>query len=206
MSAYEPPYVELHRCGELERRAREAMGLLGRPCRVCPREGSVDRMADERGLCKTGRHAVVASHFPHFGEENCLRGWRGSGTHARRGSGKRLDARLVAVDHVWVEGNPKETDLTYVQPGQPVTVTVDTYPGHVWEGAVGSLSPASQASFSLLPAQNTSGNWVKVVQRIPLRVRVETKPDEPQLRAGMSAEIEIDTGHQRHLSDLLSWL
>jgi membrane fusion protein (multidrug efflux system) len=113
---------------------------------------------------------------------------------------------LVAVDHVWVEANPKETDLTYVQPGQPVTVTVDTYPGHVWEGTVASLSPASQASFSLLPAQNTSGNWVKVVQRIPLRVRVDTKPDEPQLRAGMSAETEIDTGHQRHLSDLLSWL
>jgi membrane fusion protein (multidrug efflux system) len=113
---------------------------------------------------------------------------------------------LVAVDHVWVEANPKETDLTYVQPGQPVTVTVDTYPGRVWEGTVGSLSPASQSSFSLLPAQNTSGNWVKVVQRIPLRVRVETKPDEPQLRAGMSAEIAVDTGHQRHLSDLLAWL
>ena len=80
MSAYEPPYVELHRCGELDRRASEAMGLLGRPCRVCPRECSVDRLADERGLCKTGRRAVVASHFPHFGEENCLRGWRGSGT------------------------------------------------------------------------------------------------------------------------------
>jgi putative pyruvate formate lyase activating enzyme len=80
MIAYEPPYVELHRCGELGRRAREAMGLLGRPCRVCPRECSVDRLANERGLCKTGRRAVVASHFPHFGEENCLRGWRGSGT------------------------------------------------------------------------------------------------------------------------------
>jgi putative pyruvate formate lyase activating enzyme len=57
-----------------------ALGLLGAPCRVCPRECSVDRLADERGLCKIGRHATVASHFPHFGEENCLRGWRGSGT------------------------------------------------------------------------------------------------------------------------------
>jgi membrane fusion protein (multidrug efflux system) len=113
---------------------------------------------------------------------------------------------LVAVDHVWVEANPKETELTYVRPGESVKVTVDTYPGRVWHGTVDSLSPASQASFSLLPAQNTTGNWVKVVQRIPLRVRVETKPDEPQLRAGMSAEIDIDTGHQRHLSDLLSWL
>jgi putative pyruvate formate lyase activating enzyme len=80
MTAYEPPYVELHRSGELERRGREALGLLGTPCRVCPRECSVDRLSDERGLCKIGRHAVVASYFPHFGEENCLRGWRGSGT------------------------------------------------------------------------------------------------------------------------------
>jgi putative pyruvate formate lyase activating enzyme len=80
MTSYEPPYFELHRRGELERRAREALDVLGRPCRVCPRECSVDRLADERGLCKVGRRAVVASHFPHFGEENCLRGWRGSGT------------------------------------------------------------------------------------------------------------------------------
>src|SRR5437867_7954982 len=80
MTAYEPPYVELHRSCELERRARVALALLGAPCRVCPRECSVDRLADERGLCKIGRHATVASHFPHFGEENCLRGWRGSGT------------------------------------------------------------------------------------------------------------------------------
>ena len=88
-----------------------------------------------------------------------------------------------------------------------MTVTVDTYPGHVWEGRVDSLSPASQAQFSLLPAQNTSGNWVKVVQRIPLRVRVEPKPGEPALRAGMSAEIDVDTGHLRHWRDLLGgWL
>ena len=80
MTSYEPPYVELHRSGELERRGREALELLGTPCRVCPRECSVDRLSDERGLCKIGRHAVVASHFPHFGEENCLRGWQGSGT------------------------------------------------------------------------------------------------------------------------------
>lgn len=114
---------------------------------------------------------------------------------------------LVATGHVWVEANPKETDLTYVQPGQPVTVTVDTYPGHVWEGRVDSLSPASQAQFSLLPAQNTSGNWVKVVQRIPLRVRVEPGPGEPVLRPGMSAEIDVDTGHLRHWGDLLGgWL
>jgi putative pyruvate formate lyase activating enzyme len=80
MTVYEPPYLELHRSGQLERRARTALELLAAPCRVCPRECSVDRLNDERGLCKIGRRATVASHFPHFGEENCLRGWRGSGT------------------------------------------------------------------------------------------------------------------------------
>jgi putative pyruvate formate lyase activating enzyme len=76
----EPSYVALHSSGELERRAALALELLGSPCRVCPRLCSVDRLADERGLCRIGRRAMVASHFPHFGEENCLRGWRGSGT------------------------------------------------------------------------------------------------------------------------------
>ena len=76
----EPPYVSLHHSGELERRAARALELLGSPCRVCPRLCSVDRLADERGLCRIGRSAMVASHFPHFGEENCLRGRNGSGT------------------------------------------------------------------------------------------------------------------------------
>jgi putative pyruvate formate lyase activating enzyme len=80
MTVFEPRCVELHRCGELARRGRAALELLRDPCRVCPRECSVDRLDDERGLCKIGRRAVVASHFPHFGEEDCLRGWRGSGT------------------------------------------------------------------------------------------------------------------------------
>ena len=75
-----PRYLELHRTGELKARARAALELLGAPCRVCPRVCSVDRLKDERGLCKIGRRATVASHFPHFGEENCLRGWNGSGT------------------------------------------------------------------------------------------------------------------------------
>jgi putative pyruvate formate lyase activating enzyme len=77
----EPSYLRLHRSGELQERARHALELLRGPsCTVCPRLCKVDRMADERGLCRIGRNAIVASHFPHFGEENCLRGWRGSGT------------------------------------------------------------------------------------------------------------------------------
>jgi putative pyruvate formate lyase activating enzyme len=76
----EPPYVELHRSGELTRRAREALDLLGPTCTVCPRGCKVDRRADARALCAIGRRAVVASYFHHFGEEDCLRGWNGSGT------------------------------------------------------------------------------------------------------------------------------
>jgi membrane fusion protein (multidrug efflux system) len=114
---------------------------------------------------------------------------------------------LVATDHVWVDANPKETELTYVQPGQPVTVTVDTYPDGQWRGTVESISPAAAQEFSLLPAQNTSGNWVKVVQRIPMRVRVDTSDQTlPPLRAGMSAEVDIDTGHKRGLPHILTSL
>lgn len=106
---------------------------------------------------------------------------------------------LVSTDHVWIEANPKETELTNVRVGQKVTVDVDTYPDAEWNGTVESISPASASSFSLLPAQNTSGNWVKVVQRIPLRVKLDTPADKPTLRAGMSAVIHVDTGHARGL-------
>jgi membrane fusion protein, multidrug efflux system len=114
---------------------------------------------------------------------------------------------LVASDYVWVSSNPKETELTYVRTGQPVTVTVDTYPDLQWHGTVESISPAAAQEFQLLPAQNTSGNWVKVVQRIPMRVRVDTSDSSrPPLRAGMSVEIDVDTGHARGLPSFLSGL
>src|SRR4029077_18180897 len=114
---------------------------------------------------------------------------------------------LVATDHVWVDANPKETELTYVRAGQPATVTVDTYPDLQWSGAVGSISPAAAQEFSLLPAKNTSGNWVKVVQRIPVRVRVDTSDKNlPPLRAGMSVEVYVDTGHRRGLPHFLTAL
>ncbi|MGA9947432.1 MAG: HlyD family secretion protein [Xanthobacteraceae bacterium] len=110
---------------------------------------------------------------------------------------------LVDTDHLWVNANPKETELTYVKPGQPVTVTVDTYPDAVWHGTVQSISPAAAQEFSLLPAQNTSGNWVKVVQRVPMRVRVDTSDQKlPPLRAGMSVEVNVETGHARGLPHL----
>jgi membrane fusion protein, multidrug efflux system len=109
---------------------------------------------------------------------------------------------LVSSDHIWVEANPKETELTWVKPGDPVVVDVDTYPGRQWRGVVESIAPNSGSEFAILPAQNSSGNWVKVVQRIALRVRVERHPGDPPLRTGMSVEVEIDTGHRRTLGDL----
>ncbi len=120
--------------------------------------------------------------------------------------GKYLAASTVAfflVDsaHLWIDATPKETELTFVRAGQPATITVDAYPGLVWHGRVMSLSPAAAQQFSLLPAQNTSGNWVKVVQRVPLRVSVdESNTAMPTLRSGMSVEVAIDTGHARGLS------
>jgi membrane fusion protein (multidrug efflux system) len=111
---------------------------------------------------------------------------------------------IVSTDHVWVEASPKETELTSVEPGQKVTVTVDTYPGQKWTGTVESISPASASSFSLLPAENSSGNWVKVVQRIPMRIRVENEPGRPQLRVGMSVEVNVDTGHPRGFPTFLT--
>ena len=114
---------------------------------------------------------------------------------------------VVAADHVWVDANPKETELTHVRVGQPATVTVDTYPGTEWHGTVESVSPAAAQEFALLPAQNTSGNWVKVVQRIPMRVRLDIGDTKlPPLRAGMSVEVEVDTGHARGLPHFLAAL
>jgi membrane fusion protein (multidrug efflux system) len=109
---------------------------------------------------------------------------------------------LVSNQDVWVEAQPKETQLTWARPGDAVDVSFDLYPGRTWHGIVQSIAPATDQQFALLPAENSSGNWVKVVQRLPVRVQVEVRPGDPPLRAGMSADIDIDTGHVRHLSDL----
>jgi membrane fusion protein, multidrug efflux system len=109
---------------------------------------------------------------------------------------------IVSDENIWVEANPKETELTHVRPGNPVDVTVDTYPGQVWKGEVEAIAPNSGSEFSVLPAQNTSGNWVKVVQRIPVRIKVIRKDGDPPLRTGMSVIADIDTGHKRSWHDL----
>jgi membrane fusion protein (multidrug efflux system) len=109
---------------------------------------------------------------------------------------------LVSTDQTWVTAQMKETDLTYVRLGNHVDVSVDTYPGQFWSGTVQAISPASGSEFSVLPAQNSSGNWVKVVQRIPVRITIERQPGSPALRSGMSVYVDIDTGHRRSLADL----
>lgn len=111
---------------------------------------------------------------------------------------------LVSTTHLWINASPKETELTYVRPGQKVSISVDAYPGVTWKGTVASISPASGSSFSLLPAQNTTGNWVKVVQRIPMIINIDDTASKPPLRVGMSVVADVDTGHARGLPDFIA--
>jgi membrane fusion protein (multidrug efflux system) len=116
---------------------------------------------------------------------------------------------VVSDKGLWVDANPKESDLTYVTRGLPATVTVDAFPGREWKGNVCSIAPGTGAQFAILPPQNASGNWVKVVQRVPLRFCFDADQDSSGLRAGMSTIISIDTGRTRSLAglkdSLLSW-
>ncbi len=103
----------------------------------------------------------------------------------------------IIGNEIWIEADLKETELTHLREGNPADITVDTYPGHHWTGRVENVSAGSDTSFSALPAENASGNWVKVVQRIPVRIKVDQKAGDPLLRAGMSAIVTIDTGKRR---------
>ena len=110
---------------------------------------------------------------------------------------------IIGTDNVWVDANPKETDLTYVRPGQLVVITVDTFPSRQWRGKVAAISPGTGAQFAILPPQNAAGNWIKIVQRVPLRIEFEAGQDLRRLRSGMSATVEIDTGRRGRLARLL---
>jgi membrane fusion protein (multidrug efflux system) len=110
---------------------------------------------------------------------------------------------VIDIANPWVDANPKESDFTFVTEGQPVTLDVDAFPNHVFKGYVGSLSPGTGAQFAILPPQNATGNFVKVVQRVPVRIYFDK--DDPyvkKLKAGMSVYASIDTGHQRSLAGL----
>jgi membrane fusion protein (multidrug efflux system) len=111
---------------------------------------------------------------------------------------------IVEDRGLWVDANPKESDLTYVHAGEPASVTIDTFPGRAFKGRVCSIAPGTGSQFSILPAQNASGNWVKVVQRVPLRFCFDPSENTEGLRAGMSAYVSIDTGRTRALGDLVT--
>lgn len=111
---------------------------------------------------------------------------------------------VIGTDSVWVDANPKETDLAYVRPGQPVTITVDAFPSRTWHGKVGAISPGTGAQFSILPPQNAAGNWIKVVQRVPIRIEFDPGQDLHRFSSGMSTYVEIDTGHRGRFASLFS--
>lgn len=126
--------------------------------------------------------AGVVSHLPKLGQHLA------AGTPA---------LALVADHGNWIEANYNETELTHVEPGQSASVRIDMYPDQEWPATVTSISPASGAEYSILPPQNASGNWVKVVQRIPVRIELKPVADLPVLRAGMSVRVTVDTGTNR---------
>jgi membrane fusion protein, multidrug efflux system len=113
---------------------------------------------------------------------------------------------IIDVSNPWVDANPKESDFTYLAVGQPVTLDVDAFPNHEFKGTVGSLSPGTGAQFAILPPQNATGNFVKVVQRVPVRIYFD-KNDKfvARLKAGMSVYATIDTNHRRSLAGLLGF-
>jgi membrane fusion protein, multidrug efflux system len=111
---------------------------------------------------------------------------------------------IIDTSNPWVDANPKESDFTYVTVGQSVTLEVDAFPNHPFKGTIGSLSPGTGAQFAILPPQNASGNFVKVVQRVPVRIYFDQNDRMVRkLKAGMSVYATIDTNHQRSLSALL---
>jgi membrane fusion protein (multidrug efflux system) len=113
---------------------------------------------------------------------------------------------VVQAGKSWIEVNLKETELTHLKYGQKATFVAESYPDIVWQATVDSISPATGAEFAVLPPQNASGNWVKVVQRLPVRLKI--LPSEgremPELRAGMSVTVKIDTEHQRKAPPFIS--
>ena len=108
---------------------------------------------------------------------------------------------LMSSRDVWVEANFKEDQLTYMRPGQSATVEIDTYPGQSFTGHVASVAPGTGSQFSALPPENATGNWVKVVQRLPVRLELERTGQDADLplHAGLSATVDVDTNHHRGL-------
>lgn len=106
---------------------------------------------------------------------------------------------MLTGTRFWVQANFKENQLRYMRVGQPAIVRIDAFPDHELKAHVTSFSPGTGNSFSILPAENATGNWVKVVQRLPVEITIDEVPAGLPLSAGLSVEAEVDTGHKRHL-------
>jgi membrane fusion protein (multidrug efflux system) len=114
---------------------------------------------------------------------------------------------LISNSKVWIEANYKETQLTNMRVGQRAKVIADAYPDSVWPARVSTIAPATGAEFAVLPPQNATGNWVKVVQRVPVLIDVDRPDGYPQLRAGMTVTVAVDTGHSNGLPRFIqSWV
>lgn len=165
-----------------------------------------------------GDAQVTAEHHPRYGEAKAAYDAAIADLERTRvlapGPGVVSNLRLQVGEHVdkgvaifsliggkpsWIEANFKETQLTHMRVGQRVRVEVDAYPDREWRAVVASIAPATGAEFAVLPPQNATGNWVKVVQRVPVRIDVEQPPGQPLLRAGMTVTVAVDTGHPRGL-------
>lgn len=106
---------------------------------------------------------------------------------------------LVSTRDVWIEANFKEVQLAHMRPDQSATVVIDALPDRKFTARVASLSPGTGSAFSALPAENATGNWVKVVQRVPVQLTIENLPPSTLLQSGLSATVEVDTQFHRHL-------
>jgi membrane fusion protein, multidrug efflux system len=106
---------------------------------------------------------------------------------------------LVSMHDVWLEANFKEDQLGHMRPGQTANIRIDSYPGRTFKGRIASVSPGTGSQFSMLPAENATGNWVKVVQRLPVRIELQDLDPQYPLHAGLSANVNVDTRYQRHI-------
>ena len=174
--------------GILELQLEQANAKLG---------GSVELPIDQHPTVRRAAAALEKSHVDL--EHSIVRAPRAGIVSHLPQVGDRVEAgrpafAIVTDGGVYVEANFKETDLEWVRPGERATVEIDTYPGREWNGKVASIAQATGSEFAVLPPQNASGNWVKVVQRVPVRISIEVKADDPPLRSGASANVSIDTG------------
>ena len=182
----------------LEQKRRAVLAKLGGDPEVAAdlhpayREAVVDRQKAALLLKKTTIHAPISGVVSRMNLE--------PGEWVEEGEPVFT---IVDQDRSWIEANLKETQLTHVDVGQSVDIGIDSYPDARWSGRVASISAATGAEFALIPPQNASGNWVKVVQRLPVRIEIDPVDGLPPLRAGMTASIEIDTGRDTSLAKLV---